>query len=149
MNPNLVVAVDTSLAVKWVWPEDDSDTALALLERWTVEGIQPIAPSWFACETANVLFQAVRAGIVDLAAARVQLRLLLGVVRLLDDTGSDAERAMEIASLAGQRASYDAQYAALAERLGCELWTADDRFRDAVKPVFAGVHSLSEFRLSR
>jgi predicted nucleic acid-binding protein len=46
---------------------------------------------------------------------------------------ADAERAIEIAALTGQRASYDSHYLALAERLGCELWTADDRFRDAAR----------------
>jgi predicted nucleic acid-binding protein len=59
---------------------------------------------------------------------------------------ADAERAIEIAALTGQRASYDSHYLALAERLGCELWTADDRFRDAARGsrVQARVRGLSE-----
>ena len=148
-NPRPVVTVDASLAVKWILPEDDTDLALALIEEWAATAVQPIAPGWFACEVANVLFQRIRAGEMSLSDARAQLRTLLAVVDLRDEDPSDAERAMEIALLAGRQATYDAQYAALAERLGCELWTADDRFRDAAIGVFPRVRSLTEFRPGR
>ena len=42
-------------------------------------------------------------------------------------------RAREIARQSNQERVYDSIYAALAELRGCELWTADKAFYDAVK----------------
>ena len=40
-------------------------------------------------------------------------------------------RALELALRSKRPASYDAHYLALAEYLGCELWTADERLWNA------------------
>jgi predicted nucleic acid-binding protein len=39
---------------------------------------------------------------------------------------------------------YDAHYLALAQRLECEFWTADEELVDAVRPGFPWVHALAE-----
>ena len=44
--------------------------------------------------------------------------------------------AVRIANLLGQGAVYDSVYLALAERLDCELWTADRRFHRAARDAF-------------
>ena len=76
-----------------------------------------------------------------------------GAVKLIDDLNSLVDlhplpqlhsRALELASELGQGAAYDCHYLALAESLGCELWTADDRFHRAASPAFPFVHALSE-----
>jgi predicted nucleic acid-binding protein len=139
-----VVVVDASLALKWVLIETHSGEALLLLTEWAQSGLQPVVPSWFACEVANVLYQRVRGGQVTSAEAQTALDAVLALVVVYGDEPADARRAIEIAEEAGEKATYDSQYAALAERLRCELWTADDRYRDAVRGVVSGVHSLSE-----
>ena len=53
-------------------------------------------------------------------------------------------RALELASLLRQGAVYDAHYLALAETLGCELWTADEKFCRAASPVARSVHWIGE-----
>ena len=54
-------------------------------------------------------------------------------------------RALQLASQLSQNAAYDAHYLALAESLGCELWTADERFYRAASPSIANVRWLGEF----
>ena len=41
--------------------------------------------------------------------------------------------ALEFATRFRQGAAYDCHYLALAESLGCDLWTADERFYSAVR----------------
>jgi len=141
---NSSVVVDTSLAVKWVLIETDSSDARRLRERWRRDGVQPIVPSWFACEVANVLYQRLRAGRYTLPEIRRSLGEVLTFVAVRDFEAVVADRGLEIAALLGQKASYDAHYVALAERAGCDLWTADERFWNAAKGAFPRVRWLHE-----
>ena len=139
-----VVVVDASLALKWTVVEQDSDIALDMLREWERDDARPTVPSWFSCELANVLFRLRVRGELTMAAAQANHDAVMQFVTVSDDNPEDARRAMEIAEQTGQKAVYDAQYVALAERLGCELWTADDRFVRAVGAALPFVHALSE-----
>ena len=139
-----VVVADISVALKWEVREDDSDVALALLGQWAADDVQPVAPTWFGCEAANAIYQRTRSAGLQLGIARTALRMLLQRVALVDIEPQLAMRAFEIAVGLRQRAAYDAQYAALAEYLGCDLWTADQTFALAAKPMFPWVRLLGE-----
>ena len=54
-------------------------------------------------------------------------------------------RAVQLASLLKQSAAYDAHYLAVAESIGCELWTADERFYRAASPSIDNVRWIGEF----
>jgi predicted nucleic acid-binding protein len=137
------VVVDASVALKWVLNEDLTTEARQLLAQWTADGTRIVAPSWFACEVGNVLYRAVVRGDLTLTDAQAAVSAALAPMELLPEDPADTVYAMVIAQRAGQQALYDAQYAALASRLGSELWTADDRFAQAMKGVIPGVRSLS------
>lgn len=138
------VVVDTSLALKWVLIEDYSAEARKLLTTWSEAGVRRVAPGWFACEVANAIFQRVRSGQLALPQAQWSLRYVLSLVRMQDIEPTVSIRAVELAWQLGQRASYDAQYLALAEHLDCELWTADQRFWSAASPAFSQVRWVGE-----
>ena len=138
------VIVDTSLAVKWAIEESHSREARLLRDEWKTQQIVPIVPSWFACEIANVLFQRMRDKTITLAGAQQAIQTILGAVVVRDSDPAVALRALELAVQFRLQASYDAQYLALAEHLGCDLWTAADRFRNRVKGTFSWVRSLGE-----
>lgn len=141
-TPASVAVVDASIAVKWVLAEEGTVEAQALLAGWLARGIQPIAPSWFSCEVANVLYQQTRRGAVTAPDGRELLRRVLAVVALVDAPTTDALRAYEIAGLTAQPTPYDCQYLALAERAGCEYWTDDARFVRGARPQFPHVRQL-------
>lgn len=142
--PAGVVVVDASVACKWVLNEDGAAEAQTLLANWVAARLQPIAPSWFACEVANVLYRRVRMGEITLDGAKILLNTVLSIVSLYEAPGSDALRAIEMADRTGQQTPYDACYLALAERQQCEYWTDDARFVKAAVPYFPQVNHLSD-----
>ncbi len=144
-----LVTVDASLAVKWVLEEDYTEEADALLEEWTTRPNTLIAPSWFSCEIANALHRRVHRGLLPFSAARLAFRDVLSKILLVDPDPNLAERAMELASLLGRPSTYDCQYAALTEREGCELWTADERFWNAARAQFPWIRWIGERTASR
>jgi predicted nucleic acid-binding protein len=128
------VVVDTSLAVKWLFVESYSMEARWQLVDWVQRGVDRVVPSWFGCEIANVLYRRVWASMIAVPAAQQHYRDLLQQVTIQEFEPTIGTRAIELAHLLGQQASYDSHYLALAERLGCELWTADERFWRQVSP---------------
>ena len=53
-------------------------------------------------------------------------------------------RALELASRLGLGATYDSHYLALAETLGCDLWTADEKFYRAASQAARNVRWIGE-----
>ena len=51
-------------------------------------------------------------------------------------------RGYELATAYNRPTAYDAQYLALAERLDCTFWTADERLFNAVKDQFTDIRWL-------
>lgn len=55
------------------------------------------------------------------------------------------KRAYDLAEQLNRPAAYDAQYLALAERLGCDFWTADEKLFNAVGASLTWVRWLGAF----
>jgi predicted nucleic acid-binding protein len=118
-----MLVVDASVAIKWVVPETDPETdvavALSLLER----GL--IAPELMAVEFANVMWKKVRRGeIAERQAVESQV-ILPAIVSLLGNA-IYMSRAFEIA-VALDHPFYDCLYLAVAEIHQASLITADKR----------------------
>lgn len=118
--------------------------ARVLLDTWEQQDVRVLAPGLLAFEMANALYRRVFRG--QLALNLVQ-RFLEGVLdrRLeLDHALSTHRRALELAHQFGRPACYDAHYLALAEREGCECWTADERLWNAVRDRLSWVRWVGE-----
>ena len=141
------VVVDTSIVIKWVIDEADSDIAQALLAEWVNERIVVLAPPLLAYEVANTLYQQVRRGGMSLERAREALTEVarVGIVFDFPPEIAFSSQAMELAQHFSLPATYDAQYLALAQRRGCELWTADTRLWRAVSGKLDGVRLMSDY----
>lgn len=137
----MTVAVDASVAVKWLLPEPDSPQAETLLSG----GNRLVAPDLLLIEVANVLWRKRRAAqVTDADAAAMQEDLPQFFARL-HPIGPLMPRALAI-SFALDHPVYDCVYLALAEREGCPLVTADARFlAKAARFDAAELVSLADF----
>jgi predicted nucleic acid-binding protein len=141
-----IVVVDASLALKWVLEEAYTDAAEVLLLEWQHAGIRRKAPDLLGFEVANALHRRVVRGEITLDQARQLLTTLLDLGPELVSGPSLHVRALELAHQFGRPASYDAHYLALAESLGGELWTVDERLWNAVKDALPWVRWVGEPR---
>lgn len=114
--------VDASVAFKWIFPEEGSDAAIALVGRDDLR-----APALLLVEIGNAIWKKFARGeLRDREAYATQLGLVASLVTFADDADL-APRALEIATLL-DHPIYDCLYLALAEREGEPVVTADARF---------------------
>lgn len=127
-----MICVDASVAAKWIFPEEYSQQALALFAAAARAGERLTAPPVFPVEVTNAIRQRMLRDRLTLDEAHGLLRRfstfqvsILSPDRLL-------EEALALAHGHALPAVYDAYYLALAQRLGCDLWTNDQRLLRAL-----------------
>ena len=142
---NGAVVVDASVAVKWLVREVYSDLAESLTRTWLRQGTRIVVPYLMLVEVSNALYQKARQGEIALDAAAGLVENLVSKDITLWETSGLHSRALELAATLNQPAIYDAHYLALAEIMGCDLWTADERFFRAGTGQFPSLHWIGEF----
>ena len=127
-----MICIDASIAAKWVLTEEFSDAALDLANECLDQGRPLIAPPLIQAEVANTLRQVMIKHAVSLRQVLLLYRgfamypiSFVAPPRLYED-------ALQIAERFGLPAAYDSQYVALAQMVGCSLWTADRRLLNAL-----------------
>ena len=144
----MVIVVDTSIAIKWAVVKVYTTQAVALRDTLLRQGDTLVAPHFLMSEVTNTLHSIVGAGLLTDAAAEEALDDIRAVVTLREVTLVLAKRALAIARQTRRTYAYDTQFLALAEQLGCDLWTADDRFARAVaRHGFVQVKALRTYPL--
>ena len=138
------VVVDASLAFKWLVKEIYTAEANDLGRLWNSQGTQIAAPYLMPVEVTNALHHRVARGELTLEAATRHMESLLSSGLELHQTPTLHGRALELASLLRQGAVYDAHYLALSETLGCELWTADEKFYRVASPSAGNVRWIGD-----
>lgn len=138
--------IDASVAIKWVVRgEPFRNKARQLLRDARLRGVLLIGPPLLEYEVESNLQHRLRTGRATTAAADASLAAFY-TVRVQIVTHPDmVRRAREIARQFNQERIYDSLYAALAELRGCEFWTADKAFYDAVKLVLSFVKYLPDY----
>ena len=138
--------VDASLAVKWLVDEEDSENALALRRGWSDSGVRLAAPYLILAEVSNTLHRKVVGGGLALQVAIETLEYTLNTLEIEFHDSTDIHvGALRLADQLNQGAVYDSIYLALAERLDCELWTADRRFYRAARRFSDRIRWLGDF----
>jgi predicted nucleic acid-binding protein len=125
--------------------DDDRDRAVRLRADVQRFGGLIVAPPHFSAEASSAIYKRFQQGRLSLddALSLVEESENLPVERMSPPTLS--RRAFEIAAQFQLKWIYDAFYVALAEIVGCDLWTADEALHAAVRQVHTNVRLLSEY----
>lgn len=138
-----MLVVDASVAVKWFYPELDSDKAGSIL----CSGKKLIAPGIIRVEVAAALTRLLRMKHLDAAMATTLLadwrQSLEKQTIYLESTLQDFDRATEISVKIGHQLQ-DCLYVAVAERLTVPLITADKKLLEKADQVNCVLEALHE-----
>jgi len=141
------VVADSNILLATVLVEPHREKAQALLRHWAWNDVEVVAPSLFRYEIIAVIRKHVYRGTFSLEdGIKARDQLLSEPIKLLmnDDL---LRRAYEMATQFNRPTAYDSQYLAVAEHLGCEFWTADERMFNAVSSALPWVKWISNFSL--
>lgn len=135
--------IDASVFLEWLFPEMYSGQAAALIADLLRPGWRMWAPIVVRSEVLHVIRRRMRSDRLPLARARGLLDYFLSLPITVIEEPEIYRRALDLTE-AYSLTGYDAQYVALAQTLGCNLWVADERLVRAiggrlrfVKPVGA------------
>ena len=138
--------VDSNLIVSIVLPLPYSDQATQKIIEWKRAGTELLAPVLLEYQVAAILRKAVVAQWMTTELAIEAMDKILALnVRCLAPTAELHERALRWADRLGHSKAYDAQFLALTEQEGSELWMADRRLAKGASQVGAHwVHWIGE-----
>ena len=127
------LVVDASFTFRLVLPGPEQDRFRSLVDGWLRDGYALFAPTLWVYETTSALCKVVRFGELTLEEGKHTLALAqtLGI-QLLSPDAAQVRAAFDWTVRLERAAAYDSFYLAVAESLGCELWTADQRLYNAV-----------------
>src|SRR5258707_3696778 len=127
------IVLDSGVLLATVLVEPFSNAARTLIGELIKSGLEISVPTLFLYEIVAVLRKNSNRGLLT-ATDAVKYRdvLLAQPVQPIIDQGL-LRRAHELAESLNRPSAYDAQYLALAERLNCDFWTADEKLFNAVR----------------
>lgn len=135
------LVVDASMAIAWLFPEQQTEVSRAALKRVASEGA--FAPSLWKLEVANVLRISVRRKQCDEAFSASSLDLLSRLQVTIDQETDDHAWGQTRKLAADYDLTiYDAAYLELALRRDCVLATLDGKLALAARR--AGLETMSE-----
>lgn len=132
------IVVDASVAVKWIFPDEQSEAADELL----IQEDELLAPELIYFEVGNVIWKRVLAGQASPDFGNELLRGFSSIPLVTADVRALGSLTLQIATT-HRRTFYDSSYLALAVVRGCELVTADERLVNSL----AGTELASCVRL--
>jgi len=130
-EPASRLVVDSSFIVRFLVEDPDSNYAV-LWRRWEDHDATIYAPALAKYEVTNALWKHERSRELSAEAVTDSVLRLNALPIELVDFGELHLHALQVARWFNQRRAYDSHFVALAQLLGCDLWTADKRLRNAV-----------------
>jgi predicted nucleic acid-binding protein len=143
------VVADSGIFLAMALKETYSNQAVSLVSFWAEQDIKVAAPTLFRYEIIAVIRKSVFRNLISSQeAAQRQSSLLAstqGVTFMIDD--NLLKRSYELATQLNRPTAYDSQYLAVAERLGCEFWTADQKLFNAVTGTLSWVKWIGNYTI--
>lgn len=143
----MTVVVDSNILIAFGLSDEPLHTqANQILAAWKAAGTPLAAPRLLRSEIIAVMRKVVYQQRITHEQGREMLtRILMYPVDFHEDDAL-LKSAYELAEEFNRPRAYDAQYLALAKRLSCEFWTADERMFNAVKDHFPGIRWLGHLK---
>ena len=141
----IIAVIDASVSVKWVNPNEPGAAQAALLrDDYKFGRIHLIAPSFWEYEIASGIRRAVyRSDLIrDEGQVAIEELLRLGIEL---HPIPNARTAYMLSEKYG-RGLYDCFYLDLAEREGCEFWTADQKLYRALRGRLSWVRWIEDYQ---
>lgn len=138
------VVIDANIGVFFAWPTDFSDITHRLIQTFLDTGRYIVVPELWNAEVVSALRKWGLHVQASTSEVRQAVKLALSLPAEVAPLGlSLCLDALTWAERLGERVVYDAFYLALAERLGAEFWTADERlYRKSIDQGATFVRSL-------
>ncbi len=116
-----------------------------IYRRWTAESRSLFVPALFYAEVTSAIRWRMYGKKLSPADAPLMLTEAIDwPLAVWPDSKSIQASALEFAARFNRPKAYDAQYLAVADALGCELWTADRRLVNAVGDKLPWVRWIGE-----
>ena len=130
----MAAVIDANLALALFLRLQYTEQAYRLMDHLRKRQSALSAPVLWEYECLSGFHRAVRLGVLRPQEAVEYMNdlLALDIERVVPSVESH-QSALRWAERLGQSKAYDAQYVALAEHLGAELWSADQRLINALK----------------
>lgn len=149
---NHAVVVDASLTVSRLLLERFTDQARAFFHH-NLQAHRPIlAPPHFPSEVANAIYQRMRGRrepryhITEAEAEQALQTFLVLPIQPISPDGL-YQQAFTLAKTQATTTIYDSLYVTLARILTAELWTADERLYNAVRPDASWVRFIGDYQV--
>ena len=139
-TPTLIL--DSSVIAKWFFPENDSEKALEIKDKFANNTLSLVVPLLLYYEVNNLLKTAVKMFRIDKDDAKKVYNAFLQLNFVSYSSESLLEKTLETA-IKYDISSYDASFIALAEYLQVQFLTVDKKLLDKVKNKF--VIDLKEY----
>jgi predicted nucleic acid-binding protein len=133
MSKSSTVCVDASVILRRTL-QPDNEAIKKLWQSWVDDEVRLVAPTLLFYEVTNGLYQQQRNKVLSPETIWKSLELALDLPINLVNEANLHLRAREIAMQFNLPAAYDAHYLALAEWMQIDLWTADMRLINTLKP---------------
>ncbi|MEP7288713.1 MAG: type II toxin-antitoxin system VapC family toxin [Chloroflexota bacterium] len=140
------VVLDSGILIARVYVETLTAEATSLLMQLKDAQTQLNAPTLMRYELIAVSRKAVYQARVTAEEGLIARDQLLSYPVTLHFDDALLKRGYELAEKFNRPTAYDAQYLALAERLSCDFWTADERMFNAVNSKFSTIRWLGHWK---
>lgn len=143
----MTVVVDSNILIAFALSDEPLHTkAAGILSAWQKAETQLVAPRLFRSEITAVIRKVVYLERITHEQGHKMLAQLLAYpVEFYEDVAM-LKLSYELAQQFNRPRAYDAQYLALAQRLSCAFWTADERMFNAVHKDFPAIHWLGNWQ---
>lgn len=143
----MTVVVDANILIAFGLADEPLHIqANQILSAWKTAGERLAAPRLFRSEITAVVRKVVYQGRMTPEQGRTMLaQLLIYPVEFHEDDALLKEA--YVAVRFNRPCAYDSQYMALAHRLQCDFWTADERLVNSVQAQFSRIRWLGSWTL--